>query len=67
MLESVQKKLSRMSQEDQDKFRLDDCLGGTSDVIQRRAIYRIYGDKAADIIESLKKNPCTAVPVVLKR
>ncbi|XP_068090261.1 paired amphipathic helix protein Sin3b [Hyperolius riggenbachi] len=67
VLESVQKKLSRMSADDQEKFRLDDCLGGTSEVIQRRAIYRIYGDKAPDIIESLKKNPVTAVPVVLKR
>uniref|UniRef100_G3VPS9 Paired amphipathic helix protein Sin3b n=1 Tax=Sarcophilus harrisii TaxID=9305 RepID=G3VPS9_SARHA len=67
VLESVQKKLSRMSPEDQEKFRLDDCLGGTSEVIQRRAIYRIYGDKAPEIIESLKKNPVTAVPVVLKR
>ncbi|XP_007669067.1 paired amphipathic helix protein Sin3b isoform X4 [Ornithorhynchus anatinus] len=67
VLESVQKKLSRMSPEDQEKFRLDDCLGGTSEVIQRRAIYRIYGDKATEIIESLKKNPVTAVPVVLKR
>uniref|UniRef100_A0A8D0BF34 Paired amphipathic helix protein Sin3b n=1 Tax=Salvator merianae TaxID=96440 RepID=A0A8D0BF34_SALMN len=67
VLESVQKKLGRMSQEDQEKFRLDDCLGGTSEVIQRRAIYRIYGDKAPEIIESLKKNPLTAVPVVLKR
>ncbi|XP_028671981.2 paired amphipathic helix protein Sin3b [Erpetoichthys calabaricus] len=67
VLESVQKKLTRLSQEDQDKFRLDDCLGGTSEVIQRRAIYRIYGDKAAEIIEGLKKNPVTAVPIVLKR
>ncbi|XP_043946674.1 paired amphipathic helix protein Sin3b [Protopterus annectens] len=67
VLESLQKKISRMSQEDQEKFRLDDCLGGTSEVIQRRAIYRIYGDKAQEIIESLKKSPATAVPVVLKR
>uniref|UniRef100_A0A8C6X7A6 Paired amphipathic helix protein Sin3b n=1 Tax=Naja naja TaxID=35670 RepID=A0A8C6X7A6_NAJNA len=67
VLESVQKKLTRMSQEDQEKFRLDDCLGGTSEVIQRRAIYRIYGDKAPEIIESLKKNPITALPVILKR
>uniref|UniRef100_H2ZVE2 SIN3 transcription regulator family member B n=1 Tax=Latimeria chalumnae TaxID=7897 RepID=H2ZVE2_LATCH len=67
VLESVQKKLSRLSQEDQEKFKLDDCLGGTSEVIQRRAIYRIYGDKAPEIIEGLKKNPATAVPVVLKR
>ncbi|KAB0406654.1 hypothetical protein E2I00_018660, partial [Balaenoptera physalus] len=31
VLESVQKKLSRMAPEDQEKFRLDDCLGGTSE------------------------------------
>ncbi|XP_069783910.1 paired amphipathic helix protein Sin3b isoform X3 [Narcine bancroftii] len=67
VLESVQKKLSRMSPEDQDKYRLDNCLGGTSEVIHRRAIYRIYGDKAPEIIDGLKKNPATAVPVVLKR
>ena len=28
---------------------------------------RIYGDKAGDIIEGLKKNPAVAVPLVLKR
>ncbi|XP_072450579.1 paired amphipathic helix protein Sin3b isoform X1 [Chiloscyllium punctatum] len=67
VLESVQKKLTRMSPEDQDKYRLDNCLGGTSEVIHRRAIYRIYGDKAPEIIDGLKKNPATAVPVVLKR
>ncbi|XP_055975739.1 paired amphipathic helix protein Sin3b isoform X2 [Sorex fumeus] len=67
VLESVQKKLARMAPEDQEKFRLDDCLGGTSEVIQRRAVHRIYGDKAPEIIESLKKSPLTAVPVVLKR
>ncbi|KAJ7992835.1 hypothetical protein DPEC_G00266150 [Dallia pectoralis] len=67
VLESVQKKLSRLSLEDQDRFRLDDCLGGTSEVIQRRAVYRIYGDKAPEIIEGLKRSPATAVPVVLKR
>ncbi|XP_068175137.1 paired amphipathic helix protein Sin3b isoform X2 [Antennarius striatus] len=67
VLESVQKKLSRLSPEDQERFRLDDCLGGTSEVIQRRAVYRIYGDKAPEIIEGLKRSPATAVPVVLKR
>ncbi|KFO24693.1 Paired amphipathic helix protein Sin3b [Fukomys damarensis] len=67
VLESVQKKLSRMAPEDQERFRLDDALGGTSEVIQRRAVHRIYGDKAPEIIESLKRNPVAAVPVVLKR
>ena len=30
-------------------------------------MFRIYGDKASDIIEGLKKNPSVAVPIVLRR
>ncbi|CAH1252012.1 SIN3A [Branchiostoma lanceolatum] len=67
VLEAVQKKLSRMSSEEAAKFRLDSCLGGTSEVIHRKAIQRIYGDKAPDIIEGLRKNPAVAVPLVLRR
>uniref|UniRef100_A0A4W4GRZ9 Paired amphipathic helix protein Sin3a n=1 Tax=Electrophorus electricus TaxID=8005 RepID=A0A4W4GRZ9_ELEEL len=67
VLETVQKKLSRMSAEEQAKFRLDNTLGGTSEVIHRKAIQRIYGDKAPDIIDGLKKNPAVSVPIVLKR
>ena len=29
--------------------------------------YRIYGDKAPDIVDGLKKNPVVAVPLVLRR
>ncbi|XP_052754275.1 paired amphipathic helix protein Sin3b isoform X2 [Galleria mellonella] len=67
VLEGVQKKLSRMSPEDAAKYRLDDCLGGHSPTIHQRALRRIYGDKAVDIIAGLKKNPVVAVPVVLRR
>ncbi|XP_014680684.1 PREDICTED: paired amphipathic helix protein Sin3a-like isoform X2 [Priapulus caudatus] len=67
VLEGVAKKLSRMSPEEAAKHRLDNCLGGTSEVIHRRAIQRIYGDKAPDIIDGLKKNPVVAVPLVLRR
>ncbi|XP_078481082.1 paired amphipathic helix protein Sin3a isoform X1 [Ciona intestinalis] len=66
-LEGINKKLSRMSEEDKAKFHLDNYLGGTSEVTQRKAIHRIYGDKAPDVIEGLKKNPAVAVPLVLKR
>merc|ERR1712008_319255 len=31
------------------------------------AIRRIYGDKSADIIDGLKRNPVVAVPLVLRR
>ncbi|KOC65559.1 Paired amphipathic helix protein Sin3a [Habropoda laboriosa] len=67
VLEGVHKKMSRMSQEELQKFKLDDCLGGCSPTIHQRALKRIYGDKAADIIDGLKKNPMVAVPVVLRR
>ncbi|XP_052786837.1 paired amphipathic helix protein Sin3a-like isoform X2 [Mya arenaria] len=67
VLESVQKKLTRMAPEDAAKFKLDNCLGGTSEVLHRKAIQRIYGDKAPDIVDGLKKNPVVAVPLVLRR
>ena len=67
VFEGVQKTLSRLSTEETAKYRLDDCLGGRSPSIHLRAIRRIYGDKAGDIIEGLKKNPAAAIPVVLRR
>merc|ERR1712203_1320683 len=67
VLECVQKKMSRMPPEEAARYRLDDCLGGTSQTIHQRAIKRIYGDKATDIIDGLKRNPVVAVPLVLRR
>ncbi|CAD7078480.1 unnamed protein product [Hermetia illucens] len=67
VLEGVQKQMSRMSQEDVSRFRLDDYLGGTSQTIHQRALRRIYGDKSNDIIQGLKKTPAVVVPLVLKR
>merc|ERR1712227_599084 len=67
VLECVQKKMSRMPPEEAARYRLDDCLGGTSPTIHQRAIRRIYGDKSVDIIDGLKRNPVVAVPLVLRR
>ncbi|CAH0404346.1 unnamed protein product [Chilo suppressalis] len=68
VLEGVQKKLSRMSADEAARYRLDECLGGSSPTIHQRALRRIYGEKVAvDIIAGLKKNPVVAVPVVLRR
>ncbi|XP_054713326.1 paired amphipathic helix protein Sin3a-like [Uloborus diversus] len=67
ILEAEMTKINRMSPEEKARYRLDDTLGGSSSVIQQRAIKRIYGDKAGDIIEGLKKNPVSAVPLVLRR
>ncbi|XP_053721872.1 paired amphipathic helix protein Sin3a-like [Synchiropus splendidus] len=66
-LESVQQRLSRMSAEEQLRFKLDNTLGGSSEVVHRKAIQRLYGERANDIIDGLKKNPAAAVPIVLKR
>lgn len=67
VLESVRRKIDKMSFDERNRFKLDDTLGGTSSVIHQRAIRRIYGDKAPEIIEGLKKNPVIAVPLVLRR
>jgi len=48
-------------------FTLDSSIGGSSEVLQWKAIQRIYGEKAHDIVEGMKKSPHLAVPVVLKR
>ncbi|KAJ3593367.1 hypothetical protein NHX12_005702 [Muraenolepis orangiensis] len=66
-LEAVQRRMSRMPAEEQLRFRLDNTMGGCSEVIHRKAIQRIYGDKALDIIDGLKKSPAVCVPIVLKR
>jgi paired amphipathic helix protein Sin3a len=42
-----------MTPEDRSRFKLDDTLGGTSSVVHQKAIRRIYGDKAQEIIEGL--------------
>lgn len=68
VLEGVLKKLNhRMSPEEAGRFKLDDCLGGSSPTIHIRAIRRIYGDKSTEIIEGLKRSPQVAIPVVLRR
>ncbi|KAF5281319.1 hypothetical protein FQA39_LY17831 [Lamprigera yunnana] len=67
VLEGVQKKLGRMSPDEVSRYRLDDCLGGNSPILHQRALKRIYGDKAQDIIDGLKRNPSIGVPVVLRR
>lgn len=68
-LEEILRKFGRMSSEEIGKFKLDDSLGSESNSTStnKRAIRRLYGDKASDILEGLKKNPATAIPIVLKR
>jgi len=66
-LESVQLQMDSMNSEQLSNFQLDDQLGGQSIVTQKQAVQRIYGDRATEIIDGLKRNPRIAVPIVLKR
>lgn len=66
-LESVQLHMNSISPDQLNHFQLDDQLGGQSSVTQKQAIQRIYGDRANEIIDGLKRNPRVAVPIVLKR
>ncbi|XP_050306229.1 paired amphipathic helix protein Sin3b [Anthonomus grandis grandis] len=67
LLESVSKKMGRMSADDLAKYRLDDTSGISLTTLHQKALKRVYGEKALDIIEGLKKNPAVAVSVILKR
>ncbi|CAF0871113.1 unnamed protein product [Adineta steineri] len=66
-LESVQSQMNSLTSEQLNNFQLDDQLGGQSAFTQRQAVQRIYGERASEIIDGLKRNPRVAVPIVLKR
>ncbi|CAF1010544.1 unnamed protein product [Adineta ricciae] len=66
-LESVQLHMNSLTPDQLNHFQLDDQLGGQSAVTQKQAVQRIYGDRANEIIDGLKRNPRVAVPIVLKR
>ncbi|XP_021968707.1 paired amphipathic helix protein Sin3a isoform X3 [Folsomia candida] len=65
--EAVSRRMARMSHEELKLFELTDALGGTSDIIHIRSVRRVYGDKAGEIIEGLKRQPFAVIPIVLKR
>jgi paired amphipathic helix protein Sin3a len=66
-LESVQLHMNSLTSEQLNNFQLDDQLGGQSVFTQKQAVQRIYGERANEIIDGLKRNPRVAVPIVLKR
>ena len=66
-LENVQLHMNSLTSEQWNNFQLDDHLGGHSAYTQKQAVHRIYGERANEIIDGLKRNPRVAVPIVLKR
>lgn len=67
VFEPLAKKIETMSVEERNTLTLGPNLGGTSTVIYRKAIRKIYGEKADEVLAGLMKNPAVAVPVVLRR
>ncbi|VEL29268.1 unnamed protein product [Protopolystoma xenopodis] len=63
----IQRRMDRMPRDELVNFRLDDSLGGDSAILMRKAIHRVYGDKAGDIIYGLKNCPSNACPLVIQR
>jgi paired amphipathic helix protein Sin3a len=67
VFEPLARKVEAMTAEEKAQLTLGPTLGGTSVVIYRKAIRKIYGEKADEVITGLMKHPATAVPVVLRR
>lgn len=67
VFEPLMRRIESMELEERGNLTLGSTLGGTSQVIYRKAIRRIYGDKSEEIINAVKQTPVTAVPIVLAR
>ncbi|PAA83207.1 hypothetical protein BOX15_Mlig015534g1, partial [Macrostomum lignano] len=66
-LEAAYRRLQRLPVDELVRHRLGEDLCGGSAVLQRQAIYRVYGDKAHVVIQCLQENPAVAVPLILRR
>jgi hypothetical protein len=67
-LEKVAKDMEKMDSRTLSYFRLDDRLGGSSNVIHQASLKVIYGKEVSSIIiKGLKLRPYTTIPIVLQR
>lgn len=67
VFEPLARKIESMSDQEKNSLVLGPELGGTSAVIYKKAIRKIYGEKADEVIAGLQKTPSVALPVVLRR
>ena len=67
VLEGVHKKLARMSSDEAAKFRLDNCLGGTSEIIHRKAIQRSVRGHTLHGHSEVSQRSYTAIPFIGQR
>jgi paired amphipathic helix protein Sin3a len=68
LLEPLAQRVSTMTPEEKNNFKLAPGLGGSSLAIYQRVIKKIYDrEKGLEVIEALHENPAAAIPVVLQR
>ena len=68
ILESIWKKLTSMTNTSEaESYTLTDTLGGSSEVIHKAIIAKIYGPKADEVLDALKRTPWIALPIIMRR
>ncbi|KIW07558.1 hypothetical protein, variant [Verruconis gallopava] len=68
LLEPIAQGLTGLTPEQRMNFQLDPKLGGQSEAIYRRVIYKIYGrEKGNEVIRELFRRPYDVIPTLLAR
>jgi paired amphipathic helix protein Sin3a len=68
LLEPIAQRISNMTTEEKNTFKLPPGLGGSSLSIYQRVIKKIYDrEKGMEVIDAIHENPAAAIPVVLQR
>lgn len=67
-LETIANKISNMSEDEKQVFKLPPGLGHTSLTIYKKVIRKVYDkERGFEVIDALHEHPAIAVPVILKR
>jgi len=67
-LDMVVKTLEDMTPELQRNYKFNTkTLGGVSEVIHRKAVERLYGERKEDVFAAMQRDPLNNIPIVLKR
>jgi paired amphipathic helix protein Sin3a len=68
LLEPIAQGLAGLSPENRVAFQLDPKLGGQSEAIYRRVIFKIYGrEKGNEVVRELFRRPYDVIPTLLAR
>jgi paired amphipathic helix protein Sin3a len=68
LLEPIAQTLNTATPDHRRNFQLDPKLGGQSETIYKRVVYKIYGrEKGNEVLENLFNRPYDVVPILLTR